>query len=335
MTSNTEHTVRAKYHKTIGIVNNNPLGRGFAHPVDISIKDQEMYVLNKHPGFTRVGVCTYDEEYLREFGSYGHGDGQFWLPTGVTNSGDKVLVCDEFHNNVSVFNKDGTFIKNWGSNGTDKGELDGPSGIVGDGAGNVYVSDQNNHRVQKFSDEGEFIDSFGKHGDGPGCMSQPWGLAMGSDQSVYVSDWGNNRIQRFSSEGTFIETIGGPEAENGSLHSPSKPAVDSDGYVYVSDWGNESVKIFAPDTTFIQKLRGEATLSKWAQDFLDANPDENNVRIKSDLMPELPEHFDTPYLISTQIESYFWGPTSVGIDDSNMLYVVESSRHRIQIYDLV
>ena len=105
--------------------------------------------------------------------------------------------------------------------------------------------------------------------------------------------------------------------------------------MYVSDWGNESVKIFAPDTTFIQKLRGEATLSKWAQDFLDANPDENDERIKSDLMPELPEHFNTPYLISTQIESYFWGPTSVGIDDSNMLYVVESSRHRIQIYDLV
>ena len=95
---------------------------------------------------------------------------------------------------------------------------------------------------------------------------------MGPDQSVYVSDWGNNRIQRFSSEGTFIETIGGPEAENGSLHSPSKPAVDSDGYVYVSDWGNESVKIFAPDTTFIQKLRGEATLSKWAQDFFGCKP---------------------------------------------------------------
>ena len=46
MTSNTENTVRAKYHKTIGIVNNYPLGGGFAHAVVISIKDQEMYVLN-------------------------------------------------------------------------------------------------------------------------------------------------------------------------------------------------------------------------------------------------------------------------------------------------
>lgn len=335
MTSKTSSSVRAKYHKTIGIVNNNPLGRGFAHPVDIAIKAGELYVLNKHPGFTRVGVCTYNEDYLREFGSYGHGDGQFWLPTGVTNSGDKILVCDEYHNNVSVFSDEGTFLTNWGTVGDGQDQIDGPSGIVGDEEGNVYISDQNNHRIQKFSDGGEYISSFGKFGNGPGEMKQPWGLTLGSDKSVYVSDWGNNRIQRFGSDGVFIETIGGPDPENGSLHSPSKPAVDSEGYVYVSDWGNESVKIFSPDSTFIQKLRGEATISKWAQDFLDANPDENDERVKSDLMPELPAHFNTPYLISTQIESYFWGPTSVAIDGSNMLYVVESSRHRVQIYDLV
>ena len=106
-----------------------------------------------------------------------------------------------------------------------------------------------------------------------------------------------------------------------------------DGYVYVADWGNESVKIYNPDGDFIQKMRGEATLSKWAKDFLDANPDENNERIKSDLMPELPDHFNTPYLVSTQIESYFWGPASLYLDENQRLHVVEVSRHRIQIYD--
>ena len=329
-------TNRVTYDKTIGIVNNNPLGRGFAHPIDMASKNGELFVLNKHPAFTRVGVCTYREEYLREFGTYGHGDGQFWLPTGVAVSNDGfVLVSDEFHNNVSIFTVAGAFIENWGNVGSSKGELDGPSGLAIKDDGNVLVVDQNNHRIQEFSRTGQYIDSWGEFGKEMGQLNQPWGIAIGADESIYVADWGNDRIQRFDGSGTPISIYGGPSESEGSLHRPSKPAVDSEGYVYVSDWGNESVKIYSPDGDFIQSLRGEATLSKWAQEFLDANPDESSQRDISDLMPDLPDHFNTPYLISTQIESYFWGPSSVIIGDDNKLYVVESSRHRIQIYDLM
>ena len=331
--TNKTNNKKAKYLKTIGIINNNPLGRGFAHPVDICIDENELYILNKHPGFTRVGVCTFDEEDLREFGSYGQGKGQFQLPTGVTISDTTVFVCDEYHNNVSMFEKNGEFVGAWGTHGNGEDEIDGPSGIVSDKSGHIYVSDQNNHRIQKFTENGTHISNFGSYGDGRGQLNQPWGLTTGPDGSIYVADWGNHRIQRFDQDGVFIETIGGPNPENGSLHCPSKPAVGKDGYVYVADWGNESVKIYNPDGDFIQKMRGEATLSKWAKDFLDANPDENNERIKSDLMPELPDHFNTPYLVSTQIESYFWGPASLYLDENQRLHVVEVSRHRIQIYD--
>ena len=146
---------RVTYDKTIGIVNNNPLGRGFAHPIDIAEKHGELYVLNKHPAFTRVGVCNYQEEYLREFGTYGHGDGQFWLPTGVAVSDDGfVFVSDEFHNNVSIFSVDGKFVENWGKIGNAEGQLDGPSGLAIKPNGNILVVDQNNHRVQEFSKSG-------------------------------------------------------------------------------------------------------------------------------------------------------------------------------------
>ena len=284
--TNKTNNKKAKYLKTIGIINNNPLGRGFAHPVDICIDENELYILNKHPGFTRVGVCTFDEEYLREFGSYGQGKGQFQLPTGVTISDTTVFVCDEYHNNVSMFEKNGEFVGALGTHGNGEDEIDGPSGIVSDKSGHIYVSDQNNHRIQKFTENGTHISNFGSYGDGRGQLNQPWGLTTGPDASIYVADW-----------------------------------------------GNESVKIYNPDGDFIQKMRGEATLSKWAKDFLDANPDENNERIKSDLMPELPDHFNTPYLVSTQIESYFWGPASLYLDENQRLHVVEVSRHRIQIYD--
>ena len=42
-------TNRVTYDKTIGIVNNNPLGRGFAHPIDMASKNGELFVLNNIP----------------------------------------------------------------------------------------------------------------------------------------------------------------------------------------------------------------------------------------------------------------------------------------------
>ena len=141
-----------------------------------------------------------------------------------------------------------------------------------------------------------------------------------------MADWRNDRIQKFTPDGQFLAKFGGSGSGDGRFHRPSKVAVDSEGYIYVADWGNERVQVLRPDGGFQLKLRGEATISKWAQDFLDANSDESVERDKSNLFPELPPHLDTPYLISSQIESYFWGPVSVSLDMAGRLYVTESSR---------
>jgi NHL repeat len=35
---------------------------------------------------------------------------------------------------------------------------------------------------------------------------------------------------------------------------------------------------------------------------------------------------------SASIEKFFWGPTAVKVDDQGRVYVVDSCRHRIQVY---
>ena len=109
-------------------------------------------------------------------------------------------------------------------------------------------------------------------------------------------------------------------------------AVDVEGYIYVADWGNERVQVLGPDGSFQLQLRGQATLSKWAEEFFASNPDEWQMRAISNLTPSLPPHLDTPYHISSQTEPYFWGPVSVTLDRENRLYVPETNRHRVQIY---
>ena len=183
-----------------------------------------------------------------------------------------------------------------------------------------------------FNTEGQYLSQWGGEGSGDGQFNLPWGIALDSQSNVYVADWRNDRIQKFDAEGRFLTSFGESGDGDGQFSRPSGVAVDPEGYIHVADSGNERVQILGPDGSFQLKLRGQATLSKWAQEFLAANPDEMQERDKSNLVPDLPPHLDTPYLISAQTEQYFWGPISVDLDSEGRLYITEANRHRIQIY---
>ena len=285
------------YFKTIGVTSNQPVGRGFSAPVDISInhRTDRIYVLNRgKPQLNRIGVCNLDEEYLFEFSKNGNSPGEFLRGTGIAiNSQGNVFLTDEELNKIIVWSENGEFLTQWGSTGSDPGQLNGPGGIAIDSSDNIFITDQNNHRIQKFNPHGEFLATFGTFGNGYGQLNMPWGIHISPDNHIWVDNQYN---------------------------------------VYVSDWGNERVQILSEHGSHIQTLRGEATLSKWANEFLEANLDEKRTRAISNLKPDLPSHLNSPYLISSQTEEYFWSPTSVNLDSEGKLYVTESSRHRIQIY---
>jgi DNA-binding beta-propeller fold protein YncE len=330
------------YVKTIGIVNNGYNGRGFANPYDVAVsKDGRILVLNRcdpaRQSAIRVGICNMDEEYLGEFGyGFGDGDGQFrWPVAMVFDSNENLYVTDEYNHRVTVFDIEGKFLNKWGTQGSGNGELDGPAGIAIDSDGNVYVVDQNNHRVQKFTPDGNYILQWGEAGSGEGQFNLPWGMTLDTQGNAYVADWRNDRVQKFTADGKYLATFGESGRGDGQLSRPSGVAVDNDGNVFIADWGNERIQVFAPDGKFLLKLKGQATVSRWAEEFFASNPDEVATRKTANLVPELPKHLDTPYHVSSQTEPYFWGPVSVRLDSEGRMYVPETNRHRVQIYQKV
>ena len=327
-----------EYVKTVGLTTNQS-GRGFINPYDTAFTPDGRILVLSHcdtarAALVRIGMLNWDEDYLGEFSKgYGRGEGQWMLPIAMAvDSQQRVYVTDEHLHRVTVFDLEGNFIKQWGELGTDPGQMNAPGGIAICGEDTIYVVEQRNNRVQRFNTDGESIGMWGEAGDEPGQFNMPWGVGLDNNGHVYVADWRNDRIQRFTSDGQYVAAIGESGSSDGQLSRPSGVCVDSDGYVYVADWGNERVQLFDADGNFVQTLRGQATLSKWAQDFMSVNPDESNTREMSNLVPELPPHLDTPYLVSSQIEPYFWGPVSVRLDGEGRLYVTESNRHRVQIY---
>ena len=325
-----------KYDRTIGL--STMQGRGFYYPSDTHIApDGTMYVVSRSLEAdirgVRVTVTNLDSDYFGTFGTHGEGDGQYIWPNAITaDSRGRLYVSDELNQRITVSEPSGEFLAKWGEHGSGPGELDGPSGLAFDGEDNLYVADHQNHRVQKFTPDGRFLLSFGSHGADDGQFDLPWGVTMSAKGEVYVADWGNDRIQRFSPDGEFLAKYGRSGRGDGQFVRPAGVAVDGEGYIHVADWGNERVQVLDPEGAFLTTLRGEATLSKWAEEYFSVNTEEAEARSKSDLEPDMEFFVDDPHEVSSHIEKYFWAPVSIKLDRAGRVYVTESNRHRIQVY---
>jgi tripartite motif-containing protein 71 len=313
-------TIGFRYNHTIGLLAQT--GRGFSLPVDCALgQDGVIYVLNRGTPTqrnTHVTICTVDGDYRADFGSFGPGDGQFIWPTAIVVDREGfVYVSSESEHRVQKFSPTGQFVSKWGTPGDGDGELAGPSGMVFDHEDNLYVVDHFNSRVQKFTKDGKFLLKWGSKGEADGQFNLPWGIGLDAAGNVYVADWYNDRIQKFTAEGKFLAACGTSGDGDGQFHRPSSVAADADGNLYVADWGNNRVQVFDSAGRFRTKLLGEAGLSKWAQEFLPANPDYMEARAVAK---------------NREVERFLVGPTAVKCDAAGLVYIVDSCRYRLQIY---
>ena len=327
-------TEKIKYLDTVGF-GADIGGRGFHLPVDISVRaDGRVYVINRSPMHRlgiRVGICDLLHGWYGEFGSDGKADGQFTGPAAITHdSNDRIYVADEELNRITVFNADGEFESKWGELGTEPGQINGPSALKVTSDGNLLLVDHLNNRIQKMTLDGQYLSHWGSKGIAEGQFNLPWGIDTDNDENVYVADWRNDRIQRFSEDGKFVDMYGSSGSDDGLFNRPSDVAVDQDGFIYVADWGNQRVQVFDPHWNFHASLRGQATVSPWAQEYLEANADELDARSRFD--PYIEVDTDDEHEISARVEAYFWDPIAVEIDPEGRLVVADSLRHRLQIY---
>ena len=299
-------------------------GTGFRNPVDLALGSDDMvYVLNRsyenRPDGVRVTVCTLDEDYISEFGSYGEDDGQMIWPSSIAiDSSENLYIADEWLNRISKFDKDGEFLGKWGVAGSGDGELDRPAGIAISGD-TMFISDGRNHRIQKFTLDGKFLGKFGSEGSGNGQLNMPWGIALDNDGNVLVADWRNDRIQQFSADGEWQATFGSTGDGIGQFNRPNDVAVDQDGDIYVADWYNNRVQVLAPDGRFITQMRGDHALSQWGKDKLLSNPDMIRQR-------------QIAAAHSTDFEKRFSHPCAVATDAQNRISILDHTRGRIQVY---
>jgi uncharacterized protein (TIGR03437 family) len=196
-------------------------------------------------------------------------------PTGVaTDSSGNLYISDTV--NAEVRKVTGANINQFaGTAGTagfagdgalaTAAEVDHPSGLLVDSAGNVYIVDTFNDRIRKVTTDGNIATFAGNgntgfSGDGgpaiSAALNSPEGIAIDAAGNIYIADTVNNRIRKITTDGN-INTIAGSSTADGYggdggkatsalLNHPRGVAVDGAGNVYIADTFNHRIRVVVP-----------------------------------------------------------------------------------------
>ncbi|HEX4950053.1 MAG TPA: BACON domain-containing carbohydrate-binding protein [Blastocatellia bacterium] len=214
---------------------------------------------------------------LEGFGGDGGAATQAQLntPVGITlDKSGNLLIADAANHRIRKLNLSTGIITTMAGNGYGFGgdggqaaqaQLNFPTSVVLDHAGNFYIADTSNHQVRKVTAAGIIsrfagTGSSGFSGDGGQAnlaqFTAPGGMTVDAAGNLYVTDQGNHRVRKIAPDG-IITTIAGngtttsPTSDEGgvattaTLNAPAGVAVDAVGNLFIADTDNHRVVMVA------------------------------------------------------------------------------------------
>ena len=207
-----------------------------------------------------------------------------WPSRVVVDGSGNVLVADTNNFTIRKITPAGvvtTLAGSPGVSGSTDGtgsaaRFNGPTGLVLDAAGNVYISDQRNHTIRKMTAAGVVTTVAGLAGtlgsiDGTGSAARfyyPDGLTLDrSTGDLYVAEVGNQIIRKVTAAGVVTTLAGAPgilgsadgPASSARFTSPAGVALLADGSLLIADTGNHTLRSLASGT--VTTTAGQPTLS--------------------------------------------------------------------------
>lgn len=205
-----------------------------------------------------VRVFSAHGGFLRQWGSRGNANGQFYCPCNlaVTPSGNEVVVADCLNHRVQVFRADGGFLRTWGSYGTGDGQFREPRGVAVTPSGTeVLVADSGNHRIQVFRlSDGAFLRTWGGWGRRQGRFDTPVAVHVTQAHDVVVVDFNNVQIQVFRLDGTFAKLWKTPDW---SFIQALRGVTVRGNEVLVIGLLTSYIQVFQPDGTLVRTWTSE------------------------------------------------------------------------------
>jgi len=318
----------------------NPLPGDYWGPHGIAVdSDLTIYVVDwREPmiGNPRMLKISQNGSLLGQLESCCDADYTFQMANALDiDSYGNIYLTDSQTDRILKYTNNFTYITQWGTQGSEEGQVWKPKGIDVDQNGRVYIADTNNHRVQIFNDNGVYFNKFGSFGTLPSQFSSPRGIDVDLNGNIYVADSENARIQKFDSSFNFKTQYGDNSLASGYFSIPSGISSSQDGNIYVADTLNNRIQKFNKDGVFIQSWGsyGGAPGQFFKPHSLVVDSinhviyvaDTYNFRIQKFSM-------DGTFLLqwgNSQLLGIIYG---IALDTSGNIYIVDESHDRIQKY---
>ncbi len=183
----------------------------------------------------------------------------------ATDTSGNLYISDFFNNEIEKVTPAGQLVVVAGGGSTPvsttpqpatSAQLNGPTGMVFDAAGNFYLSDQNISKIEKINTSGQIYSIAGGGSNSPSDTPQaaltvglnnPAGLAVDGAGDLYIADFSNDLIEQINVAGELVVVAGGGSVVPTSAVQSSLTAalgniqgveVDGAGNIFIADGQN-------------------------------------------------------------------------------------------------
>ena len=256
-------------------------------------------------------------------------DGKLIRKIAFSNRAGMYAVSDNSKHCVYIFDDKDSFVKEFGSQGSEDGQFDGPLGVTFDSHDYLYIADFNNHRIQKFDREFNYMQQFGKEAAGNEEFG-PVAVAVHNER-LYVADSNNKCICVFLPNGYFYLTFGSAE-----LTLPVDVVVNTNNQLLVADSLNHCVYVFRLDGFYVSKFgtQGKDELNRISG--LATNLYGFTIVVDSLKHCAMVYDKDGNYVHSFGAygsgKGQFKTPCDISISPNGSIYVVDCGNYKLQIF---
>jgi len=280
-------------------------------------------------------------------------NGHFCWPHGIAfDSGGNLYVSDTDNHRVQVFSLSGgtpvysTTVGVTSVSGSDNAHFNRPTQIVIDSSDNLYVADADNFRVQvcTYAAGWSCSNFHGTGSQGSGNNELGWwvsGLGKDGSDNIYIADSDNDRVKKCTSAGSCSIFKSG-------LNYPVDVAVDSSSDVYVSEMSDFTIRKYSSAGADKGIFAGTSGVPYLTNNTLLNTP--SGIAIAADGSIYASEHIGMrliklnpagsqvwtigqPGVEGSDNYHFNWPRGNPAIDAAGRIYVTDSGRHRVQIYN--
>jgi DNA-binding beta-propeller fold protein YncE len=177
------------------------------------------------------------------WGDRGNRPGHLQRPRAIAADDHDRLFIADMTDRIQVFSTDGAFLHHWRLPAFN---VDGPTGVSIDNAGNVMVADTHFYRILIFTPDGEPVATIGGvQGAEPGQFGYVREVVQDASGYLITCEYGwADRIQVLDPDHRFVAHWGQYGTEPGQFRRPESLALDGQGRLFVADSCNHRIQVF-------------------------------------------------------------------------------------------